>query len=246
MSLSNPRISNNPTKKYFNWRGSDGALVFYDKEAKANIEVPLPINFIVLDQLTTIKGFSDQYQGSFGSNEVRSTKDNLKVVCYGKNNKGEKQVFDIAEGSYESIKDKLKAEGAKYTKSVYAVLVGDDNQLELVNFQFSGSALKPFFDINASDDGAVIGMRKNEEEQKKGKTVYYEPEFVKLTKTPDNILTQAVALDKQLQEYLKSYFSKSNELEEVKEVVNEPVGVYTNELPDISEDEVANAVQMPF
>jgi len=229
MSLSNPRISSNPTKKYFNWQGSEGKLVYWDKEAKKNIEVKLPVNFIVLDQLTTIKGFSDSYQGSFGSNEVRSAKDNLKVVCYGKNNKGEKQVYNIAEGSYEAIKDKLKGEGAKYTKSVYAALIGDKNELELVNFQLLGSALKPFFEINANDDGAVIAMNVNQEIQTKGKTKYYEPLFVKMTNTPKEIMEKSVELDRQLQEYLKSYFSKNNELEEVESQDDDLTGVFTND-----------------
>jgi len=238
MSLSQPRVSTNPVSKFYRWNGGDGTLSYYNKESKENIKVELPLNFVVLDQLTTISGFSDKYQGGFSSNEVRSTKDNLKVVCYGKNNKGEKQIYNIAEGSYESIKDKLKAEGAKYCKSVYAVTLDAKDNLELVNFQLSGSALAPFFTANVNDDGSVIAMAVNPEVQKKGKTEYYEPIFTKLSKPSDAVLQKAVAIDEELQEYLKSYFTRNNEVQEVVEDTG------NNTLPDIDVDDLE--IAMPF
>lgn len=240
MSLSNPRQSTNPATKFIEWKGGDGILSFYDKENKQNIEIELPINFIVLDQLSTIKGYSDEYNGSIISNEVRATrKEDLKVVAYGKDKNGNKKTTVIAEGKYEDIKGTVAQSGGKYSKSVYAVIIDAKNNLDLVNFQFNGSSLMPFINANINDDGSVISLSKNPEVKKKGKTEYYEPEIKKIGKAPEKILLQAVEIDKKLQEYFMSYFDK--EPVDRTEVVSEQVN---NDLPEINEDDLN--VAMPF
>ena len=215
MSLSNKRSLSSPVTKYYQWRGNEGTLSYYDKELRKNVPIALPLNFVVLDQLSMIKGFSDDYQGSFSSNEVRSVKDTLRVICYGKNNKNETKTYNIAEGSYETIKDQIKSVGARYTKSVYVVIIDDKNDLELVNFQLMGSALAPLFEARINDDGHVIRLGVNPEQKVKGKSTYYEPTFTKLAAATDEVMKQLVEMDEELQSYLKDYLTRNNEIKEI-------------------------------
>ncbi len=226
MSRSNPEVKPvNPATKFLKWNGDTGGFQYYDKEAinpqdaskkGANIQVPLPFTFIVLDQLITIKGFSDTNQSGFWSNEIpkKRSKQDILVV---RDKKG-----IVCEGLYEVIKG--KETGMKYCESVYVACLNNSKQLEIWNIQMVGACVSAWigFENGERDDkgklisskhdvmkGAIIvaGMK----EGKKGKTVYQIPVFTQRDIKPETE-EKVLELDKKLQEYLKEYFAYNSSL----------------------------------
>jgi hypothetical protein len=187
MSISEPRTNiDKPTKKYIQLK--NGNFQYYDKEKGENVEVALPVEFIVCDELATIKGWNDEQQAGIYSNEVRNTtREELVVRCKGQ---------EIVKGIYQDIKGKL--DGGRYAKSVYAVAGG-----ELVNFCFVGASLsawiekvvevaKPKFTVNEFIDG------------KKGATKYKIPVF-EVSEATEEEWEEAKKIDKEI---LQPYFKK--------------------------------------
>ena len=71
----------NPATKFLEFK--NGKFSYYDKTSEANVEVPLPLRFIVLDELATIKGWDSKTNSGIYSNEVHSTKATpLKVKSF--------------------------------------------------------------------------------------------------------------------------------------------------------------------
>jgi len=84
---------------------------------------------LVLDELHTIKGWNDATSSAIYSNEVKwISKDELLVKPFKGN--------EIAKGLYKDIKEKVKAAGAHYVKSVYCML--EDGSI--ANLQLKGAA----------------------------------------------------------------------------------------------------------
>lgn len=208
MSRSNNTDIKNPATRYFEWQGK-GQFKYYDKDTKKNIEVPYPFRFIVLDQLVTIKGFCDADQSSFWSNEIRDR--SLKTAQLSvKTKKGHHFT-----GTYEKVIKELGSQGAAYCKSVYIGYYNEDKKLVIGNLQLHGASIGAWIDFCKSNDVMKIGVQvKSHVEAKKGTTVYQVPVFEKLSITPESE-AQAIALDKQLQEYLTSYFSRDIQEESV-------------------------------
>lgn len=152
---------------------------------------------MVLDQLATITGFSDQDQSSYWSNEVRSVaKEKLTV----KTSKGVQQT-----GLYKDLAE-VRSKGAKYAKSVY-VAFDDGDGLVIGNIKMAGAALTSWIEFSRkyvvmNGKVSVTGS----EEAKKGATVYYIPTFAW---TPSDTGEDEVAidLDKELQSYLSQYLN---------------------------------------
>ena len=186
----------NPATKFFKWSGGEGNLQYWDGEQ--NVTVNLPVTFLVLDVLTTIKGWSDEAQSGIWSNEVRRTGTEKLVV--------RTKAGILGEGYYKDIKDHIKAKGAKFTASVYAAMKGE-NGLDLVNFQFKGSALSPWIDFQNAK-GVYMGAVSITEaiEEKKGSTTYYSPVFTQKA-VSEETNEAARPLHDQLQEYLKHYLA---------------------------------------
>jgi hypothetical protein len=239
MSLSNPQTNQNPATKFIDWKGSEGYFKYYNKETKEDIRLESPLYIIVLDQLSTITGYSDEMQSGIWSNEVRLT---AKEEFFVKTKQGVQ-----AKGLYQTIKPQIVQMGGKYAKSVYAVLISGDKEntkLDLVNFKFYGSSLSPFIEAKIGDTGEVILLEQNPEIKKKGATKYYEPKITKLQKRED-ILEKAINLDKELQEYLQAYFSKEIDGGEIiQQSIPQPIAKASLEMPEINMDEIT--VQMPF
>ena len=85
MSLSNPTVSQNPASKYIEYKGDSGKWFYFDKtkgENGENVELHPPLYFIVLDELATIKGWSDQYESGIYSNEVHHINETLRVKSF--------------------------------------------------------------------------------------------------------------------------------------------------------------------
>jgi len=203
MSRSNPTPTT-PVARYFEWRGGNGALQHYDRDAGKNIEEKLPFSFIVLDELTTIGGYSDKEGSGIWSNEVRTVKDVLIV----KTKSG-----TLAQGSYETLKDHLKAQGGKFARSVYIAYQrpsGEDFEWVIGNLKLVGAAVGAWFEFRRKCDvyDHGVGVRlKGSTEEKKGSTKFFVPTFEATTlDEADN--SAAIALDEELQAYLKTFFAR--------------------------------------
>lgn len=206
MSRSNPAPA--PiAQRYMAWAGGKGELQYYDKESQENITVELPFRFLVLDELTTITGWSDQDQSGIWSNEVRTTKDELIVRT---------KAGEIARGPYTDIKDRLKALGAKYARSVYIAYqqpVDDSFEWVIGNIKMAGSALSAWFDfdyVRKSPNYAMAVRLTGSTEDKKGATKFFVPTF-ELIESEKSELDAAFELDVELQKYLANYFDRKPE-----------------------------------
>jgi hypothetical protein len=197
MSRSQPTLTS-PVTKFFRWYGKEGKLAHYDKEAEKEVKVKLPFRFLVLDELATIAGYSNDDQSGFWSNEVRSVAHEEFTV---RTSKGTKEV-----GLYKDLAYS-KSKGAKYAKSIYIAYEEGDEHV-IGNFKATGAALTTWIDFSKKNrvmNGAVV--LKGSEEAKKGATVYFVPIFEYVPVTPEEN-DRAIELDKQLQIYLSQYLSK--------------------------------------
>lgn len=196
MSLSQPKLIN-PCKKFIEYKGKTGVFQYWDKEAKKNVDLPNPIKFIVLDELSCIKGFHDASQSGIYSNEVHSlSKQPLLVRTF----KGREKI----EGIYAEIKGQIKIIGGKFCKSVYAAII-TGNEVELVNFQFLGASGSSWMDkdFDVTQFGVSVDS-KNHTKKKKGDNNFLEPKFESFSLSRD-LMDKAIELDKQLQKFLSSY-----------------------------------------
>lgn len=213
MSISNPKIPN-PAKKFIEFKGDKGIFRWYNKEAEENVNLKLPVRFIVLDQLNTIVGYNESAECGIFSNEVHSlTEEVLSVRLF----KG----GTLAKGIYENISDKIKANGGRFCKVVYAAL-GTDSGLELVAFKFFGAAFAAWLEFTKGKDltSCAVQIENEFTEGKKGATKYKIPVFKSLSATPEK-LQQAIEMDRDLQEYFKVY--KSQQREAMNQDTVEPV-----------------------
>jgi hypothetical protein len=200
MSRSNNTEVVNPSTRFMEWDGKKGEFRYYDKDLKEKVQVPLPVQFMVLDTLSTIKGFSDANQSGFWSNEVRDTTKDVMSV-YNKTGLCEK-------GLYADIKGSKKCTGIKYCQSVYIALINADGGVSLCNIQMLGAGLSAWIDFckTTSVQSGAIKVSKSIQ-GKKGSNVFQIPVFEKI-EVDDNLNAEAVALDKVLQDYLTAYFEK--------------------------------------
>lgn len=207
MSRSNNTELKNPATRFIEWKGGDGKFQYYDKDTKANIDIPLPFRFIVLDQLTTIKGYCDADESGYWSNEIRDLATETLVV---RTKKGKH-----APMLYEQVKEKLGSAGADYCKSVYIGYYDVNKKLVIGNISIKGCAIGPWIDFCKSNKVMEIGVQvKVSLEGKKGKTVFKSPVFEPLVISKESN-EAALLLDKELQQYLSDYFktSKTNSVE---------------------------------
>lgn len=201
MSLSNNTDLKSPANRYFEWSSTDKAVKWYDKEAKENVLVELPFTFIVLDMLSTVKGFSDADGGGIWSNEVRDTRKDILTV---RTKRGIK-----AQGTYQDVKGSV--EGARYCRSVYIAYRNDDGELTIGNFQMHGTANAEWIEFGKQTKvyGTAIQVI-GSEERKKGSNKFHAPVFATVSAS-DETIAQAVELDKELQVYLKAYLNREQE-----------------------------------
>ena len=236
MSRSNPTIAN-PAVKFFNWAGADGELVYWDKEQEKRISQKLPFEFMVLDQLATIAGFSDEDQSGFWSNEVRNTKSDELTVKTGKGTR--------FTGLYADLASERDCKGAKYAKSVY-IAFKDGNELVIGNIKVYGAALTAWIDFTKKTDvyKCAVVLKGKSDVQTKGKTEYYLPVLEKKEVSADTN-EHAVELDRELQTYLRAYFSIRNVDEETAKhsLSDEPPIESYDEGEPIPEEDLAN---IPF
>lgn len=212
MSLSTPKIKN-PCKKFIEFKGNAGVFQFWNKEKKQNELLDFPISFIVLDELSTITGFSDSTQSGVYSNEVHSMKnENLHVRTF----KGGVKVY----GKYDDIKGRITEIGGKFCKSVYAAMITDQG-LELVNFQLKGIAFSAWLskEIDVSNQAVTI---EGCSDGKKGAVKFKVPTY-KLLDVDAAKMNEAKEIDKTLQAYLKDYKANQAAIESEKPEVEDDI-----------------------
>jgi hypothetical protein len=176
--------------------------VYYDKEAGKNVDLGNNITFLVLDQLSTVKGWHDASESGIWSNEVRDTRtETMNVKAF----KGGDR--DLVSGIYSDIKDKVKGLGGRYVRSMYVAMKVDGDTLELANLQLKGAALaewSAFYNDNRNEiyDAAVEVT--GSDARKKGATKFNVPIFA-LKKISEETNETAKSLDTVLQNYLSGY-----------------------------------------
>ena len=205
------QTSVNPTSKFLEWKSNNKSFAYYDKETKENVEVKLPITFIVLEEYHCIKGFSDSDQTGIYSNEVLQIgTEEMEVRSY----KGR----IIAKGLYKDIKGAVNAAGGNYHKSIYAVT----KEGELINISLKGAAVSKWSKLvekgawkRLSDEWISI---ESAEDHKKGMVKYSTPNFVFNTSLSENEFKTVKAKATELENYLTTYFAKDVVVEDVAEL----------------------------
>lgn len=202
MSRSNPteRLIN-PAKLFFTW--SDGKFNYYDRDKKQSVKCSLPFSFMVLDELTTIKGYNSKEKAGYYSNEVRDIEKEVLTVKLNKER--------ITSGLYKEFIDTKLGKDMRYAKSIYiAYKIG--NELEICNLTLTGAALGEWFDFKKKND-VYSGAVKVDDYVKRtqGTTEFTVPIF-KLIEASDVSNNKAKALDLDLQLYLEKYLKKTESL----------------------------------
>jgi hypothetical protein len=220
MSISNPALDH-PCKKFIEYSADDGTFFWYNKETEKKVQIETPIYFVVLDELSVITGFSKKYKCGIFSNEIHKlTEEILRVRTF--------KAGELIIGKYQDIRDNIIAIGGKFTKSVYALMIlNEEMETELVNFKFKGAAFSAWLDKKFRVDKSIVGVSEFVEEVN-GKNTYMVPVFKPYKMNPA-ILEQALEVDKILQEYLKAYKAQQPEVEINKAEAANPL---LEELPD--------------
>ena len=197
-----------PCKKFIDFKGDKGQFFYYDKATQKQVELSCPLYFVVLDELSTITGFNNEFECGVYSNEIHYLDRELMRV---RTFKGGKSIT----GYYKAIKDNIKAIGGKYTKSIYAMMIDKNGGTELVNFRFHGGALQGWIDKKINAAKFIIGVSEFRQE-KNGAIKFMVPVF-KPYELTEAINEKAVAMDVELQKYLSEYKTRQMEREEVME-----------------------------
>jgi hypothetical protein len=234
MSRSNPTADPilNPSKRWFQWDSTTKSFKYYNKDLPHptdpkkkgdNVSVPLPFQFMVLDVLTTVAGFSDEEQSSFYANEVRNYLGSTKAEVLSVKLKGK----EVAHGTWEQIKEKVEALGAKFANSIYIGYFDENKQLQLGNIKLYGAPIGAW--IEKSSELSKAGKKIEEcafkvvttKAGKKGSVVWNEPVFEQIV-TKSETDAKATELDKILQAFLEPYLKTNSSSVAAEVPVSEP------------------------
>jgi hypothetical protein len=215
MSRSNPTDGiRNPATRWFTWAGGgdQGYVEWYDKEAKVNRKVDGAFTFLLLDELSTVKGWHEASESSIYANEVRDLRQETLVV---KSFKG----GELATGLYADIRDKIVAKGGHYHGSVY-IAYKEGDELKIGNLGLKGAALSAWMEFKKraeskkGPDGKQLKayfvdavMVTGYADGKKGGTKFRTPVFA-LKPIGESTNQQALALDAELQAFLADYLKR--------------------------------------
>lgn len=237
MSRSNPTENSapNPATRWFEWNGEVGNVRYYDKEAKANVEVGLPFTFIVLDELGSVKGWNEASKSGIYSNEVRDTRQDVLIVKAFKGG-------TLAEGLYKDIRDHVtsKSVGGQFTMNCY-IAFKTGQALMMGAIQFKGATLGAWMEFRKAHRAEILTKAVRMTgftEGKKGRITFRVPVFTLAELAPESNAA-AVALDITLQTYLKAYLSRTK-----RDQVDTPVPHVRDE--DIGEDEPPTPTDADF
>lgn len=233
MSRSNNTDIVNPAKFFYEWVGSKGCLKYFDKsigEKGEQVFVQLPFTFLVLDRLSTIKGFSDADQSGFWSNEIRDIKKEPFTV---RTKKGV-----VATGLYANLAPVLN-QGACYSQSVYIAVKDEKGQFSICNFSIHGSAIGEWINLCKGKDIYKYAITiASATPAKKGATSYFIPSFKLNPVISPDTEQKAIELDKTLQEYLTAYFNRNKaEQQETMSVAEVVTDRQKNEINNFKDDQ---------
>ncbi len=216
MSRSNPTEgSRNPSTRWFEWAGGEegGFVRFYDKETKKQIPVDGAFAFLLLDELSTVKGWHEASESSIYSNEVRDTRQEVLVVRSFEGG-------ELASGIYTSIRDRIVALGGHYCVSMYLGYKEGDG-LKIGNLNLKGAAAGAWMEFKRNSPAKKDASGKSAraylvdavkisgyDQMKKGGTTYRVPKFA-LAPVTEVTNQQAVALDVELQAFFADYFKRT-------------------------------------
>ena len=205
MSRSNPDVKiKNIAQHFITWSSDNKCFSYFKKYDEPDAQgkkgedvlIKIPLTCLVLDVMVTIKGWNDDENASYYSNEVRFKEMDESVfnVRIRKNN--------AATGTYKEVKALLP--DAKFAYSVY-VCMKEDGKLIIANLQFVGTPAGEWYDFMKKNDVYKDAIKiAAYEERKKGSNTFYAPVFSKCPTTPETDL-KAKELDKELQAYLLEY-----------------------------------------
>jgi len=205
MSRSNPtQNAQNPSNRFYEWNGEEGVLRYFDKAKKENVNAPAKFIFIVLDELSTIRGWHERSKSGIFANEVRDTTTDPFVVKAFKGGV-------LAEGLYRAIKDRTYSAGGKFTANVYIAYREGKGPLQIGALQLHGASLNAWVEFRKANRKALYekavkidGFKKG----KKGKIEFKVPVFA-ITEVSEETNESAKTLDnEELQPYLLAYLSK--------------------------------------
>lgn len=203
MSRSNPHVNApNPAVRWFEWNGEHGKVRYYDRDAKQNVDVPLPFKFLLLDELASVRGWHDASDSGIYSNEVKDTRTDVLLV---KSFKG----GTLVEGLYKDIKDRANALGGHFVACCYIAFKCGD-ALAIGSLRFKGAALGSWMEFRKAHRGDLYKKAidiTGYTEGQKGRVVYRMPTFG-MRDVSEASNAQAVALDQEFQEWLESYLSR--------------------------------------
>ena len=194
----------NPSTKFLDWKSNDKQFAYYDKENSTTILVQLPLRFVFLDELHTVKGWNDASSSGVYANEVKFiSKEPMTVKAF----KG----GEIAKGLYSEIKDKAKNAGGHYVKSIYIMTSAG----ELANIQLKGSAVQGWGEFVNANKKALANqwiIVDKAIEGKKGAVKYTTPNFILGDTLSPNESNDADSNFDTLEAYLKTYLNKVDEV----------------------------------
>ena len=196
------RKNTNPATKFLEWKSDDKCFAYWCRVKKENVQVELPLQFVILEHYHTVKGWNDASESGIFANEVWSIgteKINVRSFKGG----------GIAEGIYKDIKERIRGAGGHYARSIYAVTA----DLEIVNISLKGSGVSSYSDF--INDFGDHNFTKNwikvsgAQELKKGKVSYSVPIFEESAEIKDVEAIRPFA--EKLQEYIISYTEKGGD-----------------------------------
>lgn len=157
-----------PAAKYIEWSSEEKQFRYWDADKEKDVLIPLPLKYVVIQEMHTIRGFDDDSNSRIYSNEV----ENLSEVLTVKSFKG----GNIAKGTYENIKEMVKSAGGHYAKSIYIQTLKG----EIWNINLKGSAVFAWGEFMKKNGKLLMNHSvtvTGAEELKKGKIDYSIPIF---------------------------------------------------------------------
>lgn len=204
MSRSNPSQNlRSPASCRWEWKGGEGDLQWYDKDAQENVEEKLPFTFLLLDRTACVTGYSEPKGSGMYSNEVRDTKTQPLIVKWQRSGMG-----TVAEGLWDDIKEKVKGNSGKFALNLWVAYKTKEG-FGVGVVKVSGCALGPWIEFEKKAGKAIyekaIMVSRGEQE---GKAIKYFPPVFGLKDVKDETNAAAQRLDVELQEYLSVYFAR--------------------------------------
>lgn len=201
-SRPDPLADPNPAGRWHEWR--NGALCYYDKAAAKRIDVPAGFTFLLLDQLSSIRGWHGLSGSAIYANEIRDTRtEDLIVRAF--------KAGELVRGKYTDIKARVKDLGAKYAAHCYIAWKADTGELRLGAIRWQGAALGAWSEFLKASGKATVYARAVQitgtVDGINGGIRFKVPAFA-LKATSAATEASAKALDEGLQRYLERYLAR--------------------------------------